>query len=243
MFFLPCPMSFSARTKLYQGLTLAFLKRWELHSAAAQQSVLSSPKILENRNPTWRLFPVPFPFCSVTKQCSEFLPLICLHGRKQEKLRHGHLGYFSSWIPWCITSNVRFFFYHDLGNPCQGVWEILMCWISVGQMVWSVICTIPRWWQILMGGGYQKLLCPVSQGEMQRVVVPRGFDLTVQSEDAPQGQMYWSIWWAKKHPSSVIEPSVLCSVRVINFLAECKLWVHCPSRTILELWNIFRYGI
>lgn len=41
-----------------------------------------------------------------------------------------------------------------------------------------------------MGEGYLKLLCCVPQGEMQRVVVPKGFDLRVQSEDAPQGQMH-----------------------------------------------------
>lgn len=52
MFFLPCPMSFSAGTKLCQGLTLAFFKGWELLSSAAQQPVLSFPKILENTNAT-----------------------------------------------------------------------------------------------------------------------------------------------------------------------------------------------
>lgn len=106
MFFLFCPMFFSAGTKLYQGLTQVFLKGLELFSAAGQQPVFSSPKILENRNHTWWLFPEPFPFYSVTKQCSEFPPLICFHRRKQGKLSHCHLEYLSSWIPSCITGNV-----------------------------------------------------------------------------------------------------------------------------------------
>lgn len=117
MSFLPRPISFSAGTMLYQGLTLPFLKGWELLSAAAQQPVLFSPKILENRSPTWWLFPVPFPFYSVTKQCSEFLPLIYLHWRKQGKLRHGHLGYFLAGFRGVITSNVRFFLLAWPGQP------------------------------------------------------------------------------------------------------------------------------
>ena len=42
-----------------------------------------------------------------------------------------------------------------------------------------------------MGERYLELLCPVSRREgVQRIVVAKRFDLSVQSEDAPQG---WSI--------------------------------------------------
>lgn len=117
------------------------------------------------------------------------------------------------------------------GQPISR-WEIFLCWVTVGQMVWSVVYAIPRWWQILLVEGYPKLLCPVPQGEVQRVGVPKGFDLRMQSEGAPKGQMYWSRWLTKKHPSCTVEQSILCSIRVMNFFTECKLWGLCPLKTI-----------
>lgn len=105
VFFLPCPLSFSAGAKLYQGITLAFLKRVGVAFCSCPAVCCLPPKY-------WRIETLhdncfQRPFYSVTKLCSEFPYLICLHGRKQGKLRWGNLGYFSSWIPWCITSNVR----------------------------------------------------------------------------------------------------------------------------------------
>lgn len=77
-----------------------------------------------------------------------------------------------------------------------------------------------------------------SSGRGAESMVPKDFNLRVQSEGAPQGQIYWK-WLAWRHPASIVEQSVLCSVRVMNFLAECKLWGYYPSRTIHRIMKYF----
>lgn len=77
-----------------------------------------------------------------------------------------------------------------------------------------------------------------SSGRGAESTVPKDFNLRVQSEGAPQGQIYWR-WLAWRHPASIVEQSVLCFIRVMNFLAECKLWGYYPSRTIHRIMKYF----